>query len=115
MNSRQIDSSGGALPVDTAALEGLWRQARSASAGAGDTPVVTIAAWHEREASEGEANHRWFVARFHLQRLLELDPQNPEVLARLTAAQAALEKERQGRANAAGFANRQQGTSSRRN
>ena len=98
LNSRQIDSSGGALPIDTATLEGIWREVRSASAGAGDTPVETIAAWHEREAGECEASHRWFVAVFHLRRLLELNPQNPDVIARLAVAQGALEQEEQGRA-----------------
>jgi WD40 repeat protein/serine/threonine protein kinase len=99
MNSRQIDSSGGALPVDTAMLEDLWRQVRTASAGALDTPVETIATWHEQEAGECEASHRWFGAVFHLRRLLELNPLNSEVSARLAVAQGALDQEEQGRAN----------------
>jgi hypothetical protein len=99
MNSRQIDSTGGALPVDTEALKDLWRQVRSASAGTLDTPVETIAAWHEQEAGECEASHHWFGAVFHLRRLLELNPLNPEVSARLAVAQGVLEQEQQGRAN----------------
>jgi eukaryotic-like serine/threonine-protein kinase len=98
MNSRQIDSSGGALPVDTATLEDLWRQVRAAQAGAVDTPVETIAAWHEQEAGQCEASQRWFGAVFHLRHLLELNQRNPELSARLAVARGALEQEELGRA-----------------
>ncbi len=101
LNSRKIDSSGGALPVDTVPLEDLWRQVRTAAGSAWDTPVEAIAAWHEREAGECEVNHRWFAAVFHLRRLLELDPENPAITARLAAAQAAHEQEERSRANGA--------------
>jgi len=99
LNSRQIDSSGGALPVDAATLEALWREHRSGSAEAMDTPVETTAAWHEEEASECEASRRWFAAVFHLRRLLELDPLNPGLAARLAAAQGALDEEKRGQAD----------------
>ena len=72
-------------------------QVRAASAGTSDTPAETIAAWHEQEAGECEASHRWFGAVFHLRRVLELNPQNPEVSARLAVAQGALQQEEQGR------------------
>src|SRR4030095_6022262 len=75
LNSRQIDSSGGALPIDPATLEGIWREIRTLSPGAEDTAVQAIAASHEGEAGEAEAAYRWFAAEFHLRRLLELKPQ----------------------------------------
>jgi hypothetical protein len=98
MNSRRIDSSGGALPVDPATQEGLWREVRKGAAAPLDTPVETTAAWHEGEAAECEASQRWFAAVFHLRRLLELNPSNPEVIGRIAAAQSALDKEQQDRA-----------------
>jgi len=108
LNSRQIDSSGGALPVDTPMLEDLWRQVHDAEGGAFDTPVGAIAAWHDREASECEASDHWFAAVFHLRRLLELNPQRPDVIDRLAAAQRALEQETQHRANGRPIAKQQQ-------
>jgi len=108
LNSRQIDSSGGALPIDTTKLENIWQHVRTASAGVLHTPVETIAAWHEREASECETTHRWFAALFHLRRLAELNPMDAGVTDRLASAQAALQQGEQDRAKARTFAKPQQ-------
>jgi WD40 repeat protein/serine/threonine protein kinase len=49
-----------------------------------------IAAWHELQAEQSEAERNWFAMVFHLNRLLLLRPGDPALLARLAAAQANL-------------------------
>ncbi|MBI4657892.1 MAG: protein kinase [Verrucomicrobia bacterium] len=49
-----------------------------------------VAAWHAREAEDAEKNKHWFGARFHLERLRAMRPQDQALAKRLAQAQKAL-------------------------
>lgn len=46
-------------------------------------------AWHRQQAALAEAQHEWFTASFHLERLVARAPSDPALAARLAAARQA--------------------------
>jgi WD40 repeat protein len=45
-------------------------------------PAVDARAWHNQQAGLAEQDRDWFAARFHLDRLLAADPEQPSLCAR---------------------------------
>jgi len=87
LSGHQSDDSGGTMPLGNEALRQRWETLRAKypqdfTPSAGDDMV----AWHQREAAASEKAHQWFGARFHLDRLLALKPNEPSLLQRRTRA-----------------------------
>jgi WD40 repeat protein len=70
-----------------------WQQLSQARAEDLHVARDEILSWHRSHAELCEENRQWFSACFHLQQLLVLQPEDPELARRLALAQAQLRKE----------------------
>jgi Flp pilus assembly protein TadD len=82
----QLDSDQAVRRLDPAA----WRAAREALTGPELLAVDDADAWHRREADECELTGQWFSALWHLDRLLQREPQQAQLLERAGQAHTAL-------------------------
>ncbi len=90
LSGRKIDETGGEVPLRAGALADAWSRLRSRGPDPGH-PVAppasrTRVAWHRREAHRLERARQGPAAAWHLERLLELQPDDPALAARLAAA-----------------------------
>jgi WD40 repeat protein len=67
--------------------EALTPEARAAHLRKGD---IAVLAWHQRQAGESERLRQWFAAAFHLSRLLDAAPADPDLSFRRAQARAEL-------------------------
>jgi WD40 repeat protein/serine/threonine protein kinase len=92
LTGMRLDKQGAAHPLDGAA----WAEVRGQLAVLGGPPeqgapsAEQVRSWHHREADASLAARQWFAARWHLDHLLALEPQDPALYGRrgeLAAAQ----------------------------
>jgi Tfp pilus assembly protein PilF len=99
LTGMELDTQGAAKPVD-AKTWGTYQKRLVESLGGPPEKLELsdeqIQQWHLQEAGECEATRQWFAARWHLNHVLEADPENPtlhdrrgRVLAELGEWQAA--------------------------
>jgi WD40 repeat protein len=86
------------------ALRGPWDRMHAAYPSAFIVSRDEILAWHRRLADLCETNRQWFSARFHLERLRAMDPDDPTLPNRFAQAQEQLANERkQSKSDGAGL------------
>jgi hypothetical protein len=86
LSDDNVMASGQPTETQSESLPVLWRRLREKYPSSFTTSAKEIAAWHESQAEECEAEQQWFAAAFHLERLLNSHPDNPTLLARLDRA-----------------------------
>jgi ribonuclease D len=69
--------------MEQKALREAWRALRKTEAPDFKVSAEEIRTWHQREARSAESAKRWFAARFHLIRLAQLLPNDPDIARRL--------------------------------
>jgi hypothetical protein len=93
LNSRQIDSTGGLVPIPTHTLRETWLTLRAAHPEAFRTSRWAIEAWHRNKLDTYRATKHWFAALQHLTQLQELLPNDPHLAAVRLEIQGSLEAE----------------------
>ena len=92
LSDDNVTASGQPMETQPEPLPVLWRRLREKYPSSFTTSAEEIAAWHESQAEECEAQQQWFAAAFHLGRLLNSHPDNPTLSARLDCAKEHLRK-----------------------
>ncbi len=92
LSGRRIDPTGSLTPAKSKTLEDAWQHLRHAYPLDFKTTREQILAWHEQQADNCEEAKDWFAAAFHLDKLIEANPKDPELKKRRDAAQAEMEK-----------------------
>jgi hypothetical protein len=90
LSGYQSDRTGSPLPLTKSTLRKLWEQLRQRYPGDFASSTADMALWRQLEAAASEKAGQWFAARFHLDRLVELDPADPTLRERQARAQAKL-------------------------
>lgn len=88
----QNDQGGGALPLSKEALRERWDTLHTKYPDDFKTSPDQILSWHQRQGEESEAAKQWSALLFHLDRLLELQPNNPSLMQRRARARQELDK-----------------------
>jgi WD40 repeat protein len=83
LSGRRGGELGAGLPMEQKALQEAWRALRKTEAPDFKVSPEEIRTWHQREARSAESAKRWFAARFHLIRLAQLLPNDPDITRRL--------------------------------
>ena len=83
---RRIDQTGGEVPLGAAELSEAWDRLRESDPAGRPAPSRSRVAWHRREAHRLELARQGTAAAWHLKRLLEMEPNDPSLAARLAAA-----------------------------
>jgi WD40 repeat protein len=82
LSGHSVDPIGGAIPLPNDELAGLWRKLHAKYPGEFSVTPEAVVAWHELELDRSEADQQWAAARFHLEQLLTLRPDDPRWLER---------------------------------
>ena len=90
LSGRQGADLGAGQLIDRDTLEGAWRELRAAALADFSVSPGEIRAWHLGQARNRERAGSWFAARFHLERVAKLLPDDPQVARRLARAEAEL-------------------------
>jgi len=90
LSGRRGAELGAGLPMEQEALKEAWRTLRESQAPDFKVSPEEVQAWHQREARSAELAKRWFAARFHLTRLAEFLPNDPDMARRLDRAELQL-------------------------
>ena len=85
---QQIDKTGGFVPFAPQVLESLWHVLRAKYHADFTTSTDETAAWHQRQAEDSERERQWLAARFHLDWLLAIQPNDPSLRQRRAFARA---------------------------
>lgn len=85
---RRIDQTGGEIPLRASELSDAWARLRGTEPVGRTSPSRSRTAWHRREAHRLELARQGVAAAWHLERLLELSPNDRTLTARLAAARA---------------------------
>ncbi len=93
LTGHQIDRTGGISPLPPATLQEHWRKLGLAAAGGPAGKAERARLWHDQEVLDCERAQNWLGAAFHLQRLLELSPGDPDLRQHHELVQARLERE----------------------
>ena len=94
LSGRQIDRTGSLATAPYADLLSDWRQLLDKYPTLFTPTRERARLWHAHEALQSEGGGDWFGAVFHLDRLLELEPNQPLLTGRRQRATQALEKSR---------------------
>jgi hypothetical protein len=87
LSGRRGGELGAGLQIEQNALKTAWRALRESQAADFKVSPEEIRTWHQREARSAESARRWFAARFHLSRLAQLLPDDPDIARRLARAE----------------------------
>jgi WD40 repeat protein len=87
LSGRRGGELGAGLQMEQKALKAAWRALRESQAADFKVSPEEIRTWHQREARSAESAKRWFAARFHLSRLAQLLPNDPDIARRLARAE----------------------------
>jgi WD40 repeat protein len=80
----RIDEDGGLDPLSPDEIYALSQSSQTGSRTVHDVP--TNIRWHRAQAQASELATNWFAVRFHLDRLLALEPDNADLRQRRTRA-----------------------------
>jgi WD40 repeat protein/tetratricopeptide (TPR) repeat protein len=83
---RRLDRTDAEIALSASELSDAWRRLHDPWAGPRPAAPRSLIAWHRREARRLEASHQDAAAGWHLARLLPLQPGDPSLAIRLSAA-----------------------------
>ena len=92
LSGRRIDSTGSLVAVTSANLVEFWNKLHTKYPQQFSIKKDEIVAWHTEEADICEQSSAWYAAVFHLNWLVERDPNNAELLKRKNEAVAKLKE-----------------------
>src|SRR5262249_13391059 len=71
-------------------LKAAWQKLRARYPSDFTASTDAVAAWHEFQAGASESEHDWTAVAFHLQKLLDLRPDDPAIAQRFQRAMKCL-------------------------
>ncbi len=94
LSGHRSDQTGNALPLQKDTLHRAWTNLFDNPAISFDNSLEARIQWHDGQAATGETAKDWFAVLFHLDRLIELQPDDQSLRARRDEAQKQWEKEK---------------------
>jgi len=82
LSGSRLDGNGGWTLLELEELNPLWQRLGAGRSFLGPSPSL-LTRWHQREAAAAEGSSDWRAAAFHWQRLIGLQPTNPDFAQRL--------------------------------
>jgi hypothetical protein len=90
----RTDEAGGTEPLSAEEMLGLFGWLVTHNAARAPSEVETTTKWHRFQAQAAEMASNWFAARFHLDRLIALEPADRNLITRRDRALSAWEASR---------------------
>ncbi len=88
LDGRKLDPNNDVVSMEPEALRGAWQTLKARYPETFAALPEETRLWHQHEAVKDEAAHRWFAARFHLDKLVAAYPFDQTLQARRSLADA---------------------------